>query len=185
MNWLDWTLLALLAFAAVRGLMRGFVIELCALLGIVLGLWGAVHGSARVAAWIGLDPDQEVLAFVVTFVLVLLAVNLLGRAITKALELAQLGMANKLAGAFFSLVRAAFVLSVVLNVALANEGNLPIPDHGTRKGSVLYAPLRSFAPLLVPALEDTKWMRRGWEALRLRDRQDAERATEKGAPQVP
>jgi membrane protein required for colicin V production len=178
MNWLDWVFVAVLGFAVVRGFMRGLVVELCALVGIVLGLWAAVHFNARVAEWIGLDTDQEVLAFVATFFLVLLGINLLGRAITKALEIAQLSLPNKLMGTLFGMVRAAFLLSVLLNIGLANEANLPIPDHRTRNESVLYAPLRAFAPVLVPALEDTKWMRRGWEALRLRDREEAERATE-------
>lgn len=165
LNWLDLVLLVLLAFAAVRGFMRGFVVEICALIGLVLGLWAAVHFNNKVAQWIGLDTDQEVLAFIVTFFGVLLAVNLLGRAITKALDLAMLGTANKLAGTLFGMVRSAFMLSVLLNIAWANSGDRAIPDHRTRNESRSYRPLLGFAPLLVPALGETKWMRSAWEAV--------------------
>lgn len=165
LNWLDWILLAVMAFSAVRGFMRGFVVEVCSLLGMVLGIWGAVHFSDLVAGWLGLGTDQEVLAFAATFFLLLLGVNLLGKAITTALDIAQLGLPNKLAGTLFAVVRSAFVLSVMLNIGLGNESQRAIPDHRSRKESKLYAPIRAFAPLLVPALDDTKWMKRAWKAM--------------------
>lgn len=186
LNWLDLALLAVLAFSAVRGFMRGLVVEVCALLGLVLGLWAAVHFNTRVAGWAGLDPDQEVLSFIVTFVGVLLLVNLLGRAITAALDIAQLGLANKLAGTLFGMVRSAFVLSVLLNIAWAN-GERAIPDARSRNKSRIYQPLRGFAPLLVPALGETKWMRHAWETVRRqeifeRERKEAAADTLQTAP---
>lgn len=166
LNWLDWALLAVMAFSAVRGFMRGFVVEVCSLVGMVLGIWGAVHFSHLVAGWVGLGAEQEVLAFALTFLLLLLGVNLLGKAITAALDIAQLGLANKLAGTVFGTIRSVFVLSVLLNIALGNEASRAIPDHRSRNESKLYHPVRAFAPLLVPALKDTKWMARAWEAMR-------------------
>ncbi|HEY0976263.1 MAG TPA: CvpA family protein [Flavobacteriales bacterium] len=175
LNWLDLVLLALVAFAAVRGFMRGAVVEVCALVGLVSGLWAAVHFNNKVAVWIGLDADQEVLSFIVTFLGVLLAVNLLGRAITAALDLAQLGLANKIAGTLFGMVRSAFMLSVLLNIAWANSADRAIPDRRTRNESRIYAPLRSFAPALVPALGETKWMRSAWEAVKGQEPLEPER----------
>lgn len=166
LNWLDLVVLGLLAFAAIRGFMRGLVVEVAALVGLVLGLWAAVHFNNKVAVWIGLDTDQEVLAFIVTFFGVLLAVNLMGRAITKALDIAMLGTANKLAGTLFGIVRSAFMLSVLLNIAWANSADRAIPDHRSRNESRFYKPLLGFAPLLVPALGETKWMRSAWDSLR-------------------
>jgi membrane protein required for colicin V production len=163
MNWLDWVLLALLAFAAVQGFLHGFVRELASLVAWVAGIWAGIHLNDRVAAWFGLDPGQEAVSFLVTFLLVLAAVNLLGRALTTAIDVAQLSLPNKVAGVAFAVVRKAFVLSVLLNILFAKEEASWTPDRRTREGSVLYAPVRAFAPLLVPALGGTKWVKKALE----------------------
>lgn len=165
MNWLDLLLIALLGFAAVRGFLRGFIVEVCGLVGIVLGIWAATHFSERVATWLDLENDSEVLPFVITFIAVLVLVQLLARAITKAMDLAELSLPNKVAGVFFAVVRKAFVLSVVLNLLFAREKAGWPPDQATREGSTLYEPIKSFAPLIIPALKRTKWIERALDEL--------------------
>lgn len=166
MNWLDWTLLALVAVGAVRGFFRGFVVELASLVAIILGIWAAVRFNARVATWIGLDPEQEVIAFLVTFLGVLLAVHLLAKAITKAMDLAMLGLPNKVAGLFFGAVRATFMLSILLNVLMARAQQTGLVAPETLAQSVLFKPVRAFAPLIVPELGGTKWVTNALDALR-------------------
>ncbi|MEZ4757604.1 MAG: CvpA family protein [Flavobacteriales bacterium] len=157
MNWLDWSVLLLLGFAAAKGFQRGFIIELAALLAVVLGIWTAVHVSDRVAAAVGIDAENVALAFLVTFLAVLLVVHLLARFLTTLIDLAQLGLPNKLAGIAFGVLRSAFVLSVTLNLLVGyTEGSMP-PAH-VREASTLYLPLRGFAPMFIPALGDTKWV---------------------------
>lgn len=165
MNWLDLLLLTLLGFAAVRGFMRGFIVEVCGLVGIVLGIWAGTHFSDRVASWLDLGSDSEVVPFLTTFIGVLVLVQLLARAITKAMDLAELSLPNKVAGVLFGVVRKAFVLSVVLNVLFAREEAGWPPDKATREGSSLHGPVKSFAPLIVPALKRTKWIKRALDAL--------------------
>lgn len=168
MNWLDWLLLALLAAAAVRGFFRGFVVEVASLLALVLGVWAASRYNARVAAWIGMDPQHEVVSFLITFIGVLVAVNVLARVITKAMDLAMLGLPNKVAGAFFGLVRAVFVLSVALNILMARAEGVGLVPRDAMETSKLYRPLRALAPFLVPALGDTQWVRDAVEAVKQR-----------------
>ncbi len=165
MNWLDWLILLVLGLAAFKGFQRGFIVELASLVALVLGIWAAVHISDRVAALVGLDPDNVALAFLVTFLGVLLAVNLLARGLTALVDLAQLGLPNKLVGIFFGVLRSAFSLSVALNLLVGySEGTLP-PDN-VREASSSYALIRAFAPMLVPALDDTKWVRYAVEELK-------------------
>ena len=71
MNWLDWTLLALVTFAAIKGFSRGFIVEICSLLALVLGIWAGIHFSDRVAEAIGLETKSSAVAFLVTFLIVL------------------------------------------------------------------------------------------------------------------
>ncbi|MBP8822147.1 MAG: CvpA family protein [Flavobacteriales bacterium] len=165
MNWLDWLLVAVLVAAAVQGFFRGFVVEVASLLALVLGIWVAVRYNASVAEWIGLDPRKEVISFLVTFIGVLLVVHLLAKALTKALDLAMLALPNKVAGLLFGALRAAFMLSVVLNMLSAHARTSSLVSGDALIGSTLFTPLRAFAPLIVPALGETKWVKNAMDAV--------------------
>lgn len=168
MNWLDWTLAALLGFAAVRGFFRGFVVEVASLVAVILGIWVAVHYNARVAAWVGMDPDQEVVSFIITFIAVLVLVHLLAKAVTKAMDMAMLGLPNKVAGTLFGALRAAFILSVALNILMARAEVSGLVPQQTLEGSKLYRPLRAFAPFIVPALGDSRWVQEAIDVVKQR-----------------
>lgn len=159
MNWLDWVLLALLVAAAIRGFLRGFVVEVASLFALVIGIWAASRYNARVAEWIGLDAPHQVISFLVTFAGVLVAVHLLAKVITKAMDLAMLGLPNKVAGGLFGLLRAAFVLSVALNILMARAEVSGLVPRDTLQASILFRPLRAMAPFVVPALGNTQWLK--------------------------
>ena len=157
MNWLDWAILIVLAAASLRGFARGFIVELASLVALIAGIWVATHFSSSVATAIGLDPAKEILAFVVTFLLVLIGVHLLARFLTTLLDAAELGLPNKLAGIVFGVLRSAFTLSIALNLLLGySRGDMP-PKH-VQEGSQFFEPLLAFAPLIIPALGETKWV---------------------------
>lgn len=168
MNWLDWTLLILLGMAAVRGFFRGFVVKVASLVAVILGIWIAVRYNARVAAWIGFDAHHEVISFIITFIAVLVLVHLLAKAVTKAMELAMLGLPNKVAGTLFGALRAAFILSVVLNILMARAEVSGIVPQQTLDQSKLYRPLRAFAPFIVPALGESRWVQEAIDAWKKR-----------------
>ncbi len=161
MNWLDAVLLLVFGVAAVRGFFRGFIVEVCSLFGLVLGIWAGVHLNARAAAWMGLDAHQEVLSFVVVFLAALAFMHLIGRTLTKVIDLAQLGLPNKIAGVLFGLLRSAFVFSVVLNLWSAWDfGGLGTRVEEAASGSVAHGPVKAFAPMVLPVLGETKWVER-------------------------
>ncbi len=165
MNWLDWLLLGILAWAAIQGFQRGFIIELASLVALVAGIWAAVHFSDRFAAAVGIDAENTALAFLLTFLAVLLVVHLLARFLTTLIDIAQLGVPNKLAGIVFGMLRSAFSLSVALNLLVGySEGAMPAEP--VREGSKVYAPLRAFAPLIVPVLGETKWVKDAVDAVK-------------------
>lgn len=178
MNWLDWTLISILGFAAVRGFFRGFVVEIASLMAVILGIWVATRYNARVAAWVGMDAQHEVISFIVTFIGVLVLVHLLAKVVTKAMDMAMLGLPNKVAGTLFGAIRSAFVLSVVLNILMARAEVTGIVPQETLEGSALYRPLRAFAPFIVPALGDTRWVQDAIDTLKDRPGESKEESTE-------
>lgn len=165
MNWLDWMFLVLFALAAFKGFQRGFIIELSSLLALLLGIWAGVRLSERVGQAIGLEEDSTALAFLVTFVAVLILVHLLARALTKLIDIAQLGIPNKVAGIGFGMLRSAFTLSVLLNL-MAGWSDGSLPPEKARDGSRLHDPVMGFAPFVIPALGETKWVMESLRRLR-------------------
>jgi len=94
-----------------------------------------------------------------------LGVHLLARFITTLVDIAQLSLPNKLAGLFFGALRQVFTLSVVFNLfAGCSRGG--IPPREVCEASTLHAPVQAFAPLLVPALNGTKWVNRAVDEVR-------------------
>lgn len=43
MNWIDFVIIALLAFGLIQGFIDGLIIEIAELAALVLGIWGAIH----------------------------------------------------------------------------------------------------------------------------------------------
>ncbi len=168
MNGLDWVLIALLGFSAVRGFFRGFVVEIASLIAVILGIWIATRYNARVAAWIGLDTHQEVISFIIMFIGVLIIVHLLAKLVTKAMDMAMLGLPNKVAGTLFGALRAAFILSVALNILMSRVAVSGVVSKQTLEGSKLYQPLRAFAPFIIPALRDSRWVQEAIDAVKKR-----------------
>jgi len=171
MNWLDILLLIILGAAAWKGFRRGFIIELASLVGVVLGIWAGIHLSERVIDSLELEVKSAAFAFLITFALVLALVVLIGHGLTKLIDLASLSIPNKIAGIAFGVLRSAFTLSIALNLLHGwTEGSMPPAD--VREASRLHAPVSAFAPLLVPALNDAKWMERLKEEVEVELRKD-------------
>lgn len=165
MNWIDCSLLAILCFAALRGFTRGFILELCGLIGLVLGIWGAIHFHHRLASWLGIQDRHEAISFLIAVLVILVAVHFLGVALTKVIEAAELSLPNKLGGTLLGAVRTAFTLSVLLNVLAAGSGRGLTPLTGPLQNAALAPALRSFAPAIIPELGETKWVKKAIKAL--------------------
>ena len=156
MNWLDWVLVVFFVFAAYKGFTRGFIIEFASLVALVAGLWAGVHFSDRMIKALGLQVDSAAIAFLITFLIVLLGVHLLARALTKLIDIAQLSLPNKLAGV-------AFGWSVLLNLVGSYAADTLA---SATEGSRLYPPVVAMAPLVIPAVKESKWVQRTVDDIR-------------------
>jgi len=165
MNWLDWAVVALVAFAAIKGFSRGFVVEVCSLLALVLGIWAGIHFSDRVAEAIGLETQSAAIAFLVTFLIVLVGVHLFARFLTTLIDIAQLSLPNKIIGVLFGALRQVFTLSIALNLLAGYSGDA-LPPTKARVDSTFYDPVKAFAPLIIPALGQTKWLKRALDEVK-------------------
>ncbi|WP_353777415.1 CvpA family protein [Winogradskyella sp. 3972H.M.0a.05] len=157
MTVIDIVLGALLLFGLVRGLFKGLFVEVASLLALVLGVYGAIHFSNFAADFLQSRTDWtektiNITAFAITFVIIVLAISLAGKALTKLADFASLGILNKLLGGVFGAAKIGLILSVVLIVFDRMNNTLPFVDEEDVEDSVLYKPVKSIAPILFPSI---------------------------------
>jgi membrane protein required for colicin V production len=160
MNYVDIVLAVLLALGMYRGFKKGLIISIFGMLALFVGIYGGVMFADQVAEVIGgwLDEPKEWLpfaAFAATFLAIVVAIYLLGKMVTKAMNVTMLGLPNKIGGAVFGLLRTALVISVLLlfvHPLIDKKSLIPIEQ---RRTSILYNPMHEFAQTVVPTITDS------------------------------
>jgi len=161
MVWIDYIIGGLLLWAAISGLRKGFILELAGLLGLIIGIWAGLHFSRLAATFLKetfhLDGIYlPVLSFVVVFILVLLGVKLLGKILEKSAEVMLMGWLNSLLGLVFGILKQALILSFVLMILNTFASSGDILDKDQQQKSYCYKPIKSIAPLMLPAIKSLK-----------------------------
>ena len=156
-NTIDIILGVILIFGTVKGFMNGLFLEVTTLVGLVLGIYGAIHFSYFLGDFLkdSVTWDEsmiQVVAFAGTFLIILIALVLLGRALTKIAETIALGFFNKLVGAIFGFLKYALILSIVLLVYEEINSGIRFMEKKKAKQSILYEPVKNFAPAIFPNL---------------------------------
>lgn len=157
MSFIDIVLAALLLFGFIRGLFKGLFVEIASLVALVLGVYGAIHFSFFAADLLESKVDWNektinIVAFAITFVIIVLAISLAGKALTKLADFAALGLLNKLLGGVFGALKIGLILSVLLIVFNKLNNTLPFMEKEDLEESVLYKPVKSLAPMIFPNL---------------------------------
>lgn len=123
MNWLDYLLIAVLAFSVVKSFMRGFsreVIGLCAAVAaLVLGMWFYGTAGALVRPWLGSDRTANFIGFLMVVCAVLLVGAVVGAIVKRLVSAIGLSFFDRLLGAGFGLVRGALVAIALLTAYIA------------------------------------------------------------------
>ena len=152
---IDIVLGVFILFGLVRGLMKGFFVEVASLLALVAGVYGAIHFSDFAAEFLQ-DKTQwdektiNITAFAITFVAIVLAISLAGKALTKLANFAALGILNKLLGGVFGALKIALILSVVLNIFDRMNASISFIDEENIENSVFYEPVKCLVPMIFP-----------------------------------
>jgi len=157
MSIIDIVLAALLLFGLIRGAMKGLFVEIASLVALLLGVYGAIHFSGFAAEFLESKVDWNektinIVAFAITFVIIVLVISLAGKALTKLADFAALGILNKLLGGVFGALKIGLILSVLLIVFNKLNNTLPFMEKEDLEGSILYKPVKSIAPMIFPNL---------------------------------
>lgn len=160
MSVIDIVLAALLLFGLVRGFMKGLFVEVASLVALVAGVYGAIHFSNFAASYLESKTEWNeqtinVTAFAITFLVIIVAISLAGKALTKLANFAALGILNKLLGGLFGALKIGLILSVILIVFSKMNNTIPFVEDDDINDSILYEPVRSLAPFLFPNIIHT------------------------------
>ncbi|MGC6429790.1 MAG: CvpA family protein [Jejuia sp.] len=152
---IDIILGALILFGLIRGLMKGLFVEIASLGALIAGVYGAIHFSNFAAEFLmeKVSWDEKyinIVAFAITFVVIVIAIALAGKALTKLADFAALGILNKILGGVFGALKIGLILSVVLIVFDGLNKTIPFASVEDLEDSVLYKPVKSLAPTIFP-----------------------------------
>lgn len=155
MNLLDIFIIVPLVWFAYKGLIRGLVLELASLVGLVLGIWAAIHFSHHTEQFL-VDSFHAngqylpVIAFILTFLAVLLVIFIIGKIIEKLIDLVALSFINKLLGLVFGLLKGSLLVSVALFVINSFDTHQRLLKPHIKENSLFYAPLEKIVPTIMP-----------------------------------
>lgn len=157
MNWIDIVIIILLVFGLARGFINGFIKELASLLALILGIWGAIKFSSFTAERLYDFFDMTgqyvgIIAFLVTFVLIVIGVHFVGLVVDKFIEKISLGFLNSLLGLIFGVFKSALILSVIFTVLNAIDAKHKFLPRKQIEDSRLFSPIADIAPAIFPVI---------------------------------
>ena len=150
MNYLDIIIAIILLLFGVKGFRKGLIIEVVTLLAFAVGIYGAMHFSDFTAEhlkeFMEINPKYlNTTAFVLTFILLVILVNIIGRMVTKLIQAMNLGFFNKLGGALFGIAKGVLLCSIMVMV-LNNFQLIGIVKSEVREQSKLYPYIEETVP---------------------------------------
>lgn len=150
MNYLDIIIAIILFLFGFKGFRKGLVIEVVTLLAFGVGIYGAMHFSDFTANhlqdFMEINPKYlNTIAFVLTFILLVIVVNMIGRAVTGLIEAMNLSFFNKLGGFVFGVAKGVLLCSILLLV-LNNFQLIGMLKPEMREKSKLYPYIEETVP---------------------------------------
>jgi len=158
MSTLDIILALFLFYFAFKGFTNGFIISIATLAGLILGFYAASHFSEFTANWLQHDMglksgNIKLIAYIVTFVIVVVLIFLLGRFMTGVVKTVGLGIVNRLAGALFGIAKGLLIASLLFLLFARIDPHESLLTATHKKGSVLYKPVSAIAPAVIPLVK--------------------------------
>ena len=161
MNYLDIALAILLLVGLVRGFIKGFIFEIAVAGALFLGTYAAFKLSYLLQPIIlkmgDLNPfTVNMVCSVLMFALICVGLFFLAKLFTGLVNIAALGIFNKILGAIFGLLKYAFITSVLLYFFNLLDMKHNYLSSDTKAESHLYYPVLKMSPALLPLMKEMK-----------------------------
>ena len=122
MNLFDCFLIAILAYSTVMAFVRGIILELFSLGGLIAGIllasWNYNHVALFLSRLVTTQAIAQIIAFLFIVIVVMVLSTLLGKALNRTAHAIGLGFFDRLLGAVFGLARGClFGVAILMAVA--------------------------------------------------------------------
>lgn len=129
-----------------KGLKNGLLVELASIIALIAGIYGAIHFSYIAGDYLSQKTDWNeqylnLIAFAITFIIIVIAVHMAGKVLTKIASFAMLGIVNKLAGGAFGALKMGMLVGALL-VFLDSVDSVGFMGEDTKEQSILYKPVK-------------------------------------------
>ena len=122
MGIIDIVLLIIIGVVAVKGLIKGLVLEIFGLLALIAGYivgFKYSHVFAKPVGALGLDEKvSDAIGYVVGFLVAYIIVVIIGNLLSKAFKEVKLGSVNRGGGLIFGALKASVILGLILSVVI-------------------------------------------------------------------
>jgi membrane protein required for colicin V production len=122
MNLFDWFLVSVLAWSTVSAFVRGIIIELFSVGGLIAGIliasWNYTHAAKLLERFVSNVPAAKITAFLLLAIGIMILSTLLGRALNRTAHAIGLGFFDRILGAAFGFGRGCLI-GVVIFLAVA------------------------------------------------------------------
>ena len=158
MGFLDIILCALLVFAFYKGVINGLFVELASLISLLLGIYFAIKFSfimkEILMGFVKWNPNTiQIVAFALTFIVVVIGIHLLGKFLNGIANFAFLGWLNKLGGGFFRVLKTVLIVSIVFSVFEKINYNNFLAKKETLDNSIFFNPIQKIAGFVFPSIK--------------------------------
>lgn len=122
LNLFDWFLLAILAYSTIMAFLRGIILELFSLGGLIAGIllasWNYHHVALLLGRLITTLATAQIVAFLLIVIVVMVLCTLLGKLLNHTAHAIGLGFFDRLLGASFGFVRGClFGVAILMAIA--------------------------------------------------------------------
>jgi membrane protein required for colicin V production len=122
MNLFDWFLVAILAYSTIMAFVRGIILELFSIGGLIVGIliasWNYNHVAEILERLITTPATAQIIAFLLIVIGVMVLSTLLGKTLNRTAHAIGLGFFDRLLGAVFGLARGClFGVAILMAIA--------------------------------------------------------------------
>ncbi len=140
MSTADIIILVFLVLGAYSGFKKGLILELIAIAAFILAILGGfklLHFGMEYVSkmYDGFGNLLPFVAFLILFVLILIAVNMIGKMLKRVIDWTPLGILDNFAGAIIGAAKFALAISIMLWVMSSLDINMP--NYFTKNSKVL------------------------------------------------
>ena len=159
MEVIDIIIIILIGVGVIQGLMKGFLKQLAAIVGLVAGLliaralFGVVAEHLVNALGTSVTIAQ-ILSFILIWVIVPLLFILVASVLTKALDAVKLGWINRLLGGLFGAIKVLLRVGLAIHVFEYIDPKSEIISETKKESSALYNPVKEFTDVFFPVLKN-------------------------------